>query len=162
MVRNVHERLVPGPLSEVGPLLDRLGGPDDVLWPSPAWMPMVLDGPLAVGTTAGHGPVRYRVTAHEPGRRLEFTFDPRTGVRGTHTFTAESAGPDSTVLRHDMVFRLFGATRLTWPLAVRWMHDSVLEELLDNAERAVGTRPARPVRRSPWVRLLQSVTHAAR
>jgi hypothetical protein len=123
---------------------------------------MVLDGPLAVGTTAGHGPVRYRVTAHEPGRRLEFTFDPRTGVRGTHTFTAEAAGPDSTVLRHDMVFRLFGATRLTWPLAVRWMHDSVLEELLDNAERAVGARPAHPARRSPWVRLLQSVTHAAR
>jgi hypothetical protein len=69
MVRNVHERLVPAPLIEVGPLLDRLGGPDDVLWPSPAWVPMLLDGPLAVGVAGGHGPIRYRVTAYEPGRR---------------------------------------------------------------------------------------------
>jgi hypothetical protein len=33
----------------------------------------------------------------------------------------------------------------------------VLEELLDNAERAVGHEPARPARRSAWVRLVRAV-----
>jgi hypothetical protein len=155
MVRNVHERLVPAPLTEVGPLLDRLGGPEDVLWPSPAWAPMVLDGPLPVGAVGGHGPIRYRVTAYEPGRRVEFAFDPRTGLHGTHIFTAEAADPDSTMLRHVLAGRLSGVARLMWPLAIRWLHDAVLEELLDNAGRAVGAPPARPAQRSPWVRLMR-------
>jgi hypothetical protein len=87
VVRNVHERLVTAPIEVVGPLLDRLGGPDDVLWPSPAWAPMVLDGPLVI----------------------------------------------------------------------RWVHDAVVEEMFDNAERAVGHEPARPARRSPYVRLVRAL-----
>ncbi|MHA6626801.1 DUF2867 domain-containing protein [Pseudonocardia sichuanensis] len=154
MVRNVHERLVPAPIEVVGPLLDRLGGPDDVLWPSPAWEPMVLDGPLAVGAAGGHGPIRYRVVGYEPGRAVAFAFDPGHGFDGGHAFTAEPVGPDRTLLRHVAEGRLTGSMRLAWPLAVRWAHDAVLEEMFDNAERAVGHEPAHPARRSPWVRLL--------
>jgi hypothetical protein len=155
MIRNVHKRLVAAPISEVGSLLDRLGGPDDVVWPSPAWVPMVLDGPVAVGAAGGHGPIRYRVTAHEPGRRVEFTLDPRLGLHGRHTFTAEPVGPGATLLRHVAEARLSGAMRLAWPLAVRWIHDAVLEDLFDKAERAVGARPHRSARWTPWVRLLR-------
>ena len=154
MIRNIHERLVPAPVGRVGPLLDRLGGPDDLLWPAPAWTPMVLDGPVAVGAAGGHGPIRYRVTAHEPGRRVEFTVDPGLGLHGTHTFTAESAGPDATLLRHVIDGRTSGVMLVGWPLVVRRLHDAVLEDLLDNAERAVGAEPARQARWSPWVRLL--------
>jgi hypothetical protein len=53
--------------------------------------------------------------------------------------------------------RLTGVARLTWPLAIRWAHDSVLEELFDNAERAAGAEPERPARRSAWVRLLRGL-----
>ncbi len=160
MVHNIHERLVAAPVEEVGPLLDRVGGPRDVLWPTPEWEPMVLDRPVAVGAAGGHGPIRYRVTAHEPGRRVEFTFEPGLGLHGRHTFTAEPAGPRSTLLRHVVEGRLSGPMVLAWPLAVRWVHDAVLEDLLDNAERAVGHRPARPVRWSPWVRLLRGLDAA--
>lgn len=152
-MHNVHQRLIAAPVDEVGPLLDRLGGPRDVLWPAPEWMPMVLDRPVAVGASGGHGPIRYRVTAHEPGRRVEFTVDPRVGLRGRHTFTAEPVGPRSALLRHVAEGRATGVMRLAWPLAGRWIHDTLLEELLDNAERAVGHQPARPARRSPWVQV---------
>jgi hypothetical protein len=155
VVRNVHERIVPAPIERVGPLLDRIGGPHDVLWPSPGWQPMVLDGPLAVGTAGGHGGIRYRVTGYVPGRRIEFAFAPETGLLGRHTFTADPAGPDRTLLRHVADCRLAGLARLTWPLAIRWVHDAVLEELFDNGERAVGAEPARPARRSAYVRLLR-------
>ncbi|MBO0876227.1 MAG: SRPBCC family protein, partial [Pseudonocardia sp.] len=143
------------PVDEVGPLLDRLGGPADVLWPSPAWQPMVLDRPVGVGAVGGHGPFRYRVTAHRPGRRVEFTFEPGQEVRGTHTFTAQPSGEGRTVLRHIADAEVTGVMRVLWPLAARWLHDAVVEDLLDRAEVAVGTGPARPARWSPWVRLLR-------
>jgi hypothetical protein len=155
MTRNVHERLVAAPIERVGPLLDRLGGPDDVLWPAPAWEPMVLDGPVALGAAGGHGSIRYHVTGYEPGRKVEFAFAPGQGLHGGHTFSAEPAGPETTLLRHVADCRLSGVMALAWPLAIRWAHDAVVEELLDNAEHAVGRGPASPVRRSPWVRLLR-------
>jgi hypothetical protein len=36
----------------------------------------------------------------------------------------------------------------------RWLHDALLEDLLDRAEVAVGTEPAGRRRRTMWVRLL--------
>jgi hypothetical protein len=158
VVRNVHERRIPVPVGDLGPLLDRFGGPDDLLWPSPRWSPLVLDGPVAVGAAGGHGPIRYRVTGHDPGRRVEFTFDPRTGLHGTHVFTVEPDGGSGSIVRHVAEGRLSGATVLAWPLVIRWLHDALIEDLLDRAEVAAGTGPARPQRWSPLVRLLRFAT----
>ena len=154
MVRNEHERLLPVPITEVGPLLDRLGGPDDRLWPSPAWAPMTLDGPLAPGVLARHG-IRSRVVGHQPGRSITFEFEPGQGLHGRHTMSVHPVGPSSTLLRHAAQARVSGWMRLLWPLVVRPGHDAVLEDLLDRAERELGTGPARPARWSPWVRLLR-------
>lgn len=155
MVRNVHEREIPVPASALGPLIDRLGGPDDRLWPAPEWEPMVLDRPVAVGADGGHGPIRYRVTRHEPGRLVEFTFTPSRGFDGTHTLSVEPAGPRRCALRHVARARLSGPMLLGWPLGVRWLHDAVLEDLLDRAESALGVGPSCPSRWSWWVRLLR-------
>lgn len=155
MVRNVHERMVAAPIERVGPLLDRLGGSRDVLWPTPAWQPMVLDGPVAVGAAGGHGSIRYQITAHEPGRKVEAAFVPGQGIDGWLAFTAEPVGSERTLLRVVAQARFSGAMVVAWPLAVRWAHDAVLEELFDNAQRVVGDEPERPVRRSPWVRLMR-------
>lgn len=157
MVHNVHQRTIPAPVDEVGRLIDGLSSPDDVLWPAPAWPPMRFDRPLGVGADGGHGPVRYRVCAYEPGRRVACTFTPGTGLEGTHTLEAVAAGPGRTVLRHVLTGRLRGVGLLTWPLAVRWLHDALLEDLLDRAESALCVGPARRSRWSPWVRLLRRV-----
>ncbi|OJF14740.1 DUF2867 domain-containing protein [Couchioplanes caeruleus] len=148
-VRNVHERELPVPAAVVGRLLDRMGADDDPLWPVPAWVPMRFDRPLGVGADGGHGPVRYHVTGYEPGRRVELTFHPRTGLIGTHTLEIEGRGPHSCVLRHRLVARPVASMRLLWPALVRVCHDTVIEHLLDNAERAVTGTVARPVR-YPW------------
>ena len=159
-IRNVHQRELPVPAGDVAVLLETAGGPRDAIWPSPAWDPMVLDMPLRVGSAGGHGPLRYRVTRHEPGRLLEFTTDPGQGLDGTHTFTVEPLGPGRCRLRHEVAGRSSGAGRLLWPLAVRWMHDAVLEDLLDRVERTLGTGPARPARWTAWVRLLRRLVPA--
>ena len=159
-VHNVHERALPVPAAEVGRLLDRLGATDDPLWPAPAWVPMRFDRPLAVGADGGHGPVRYHVTGYEPGRRIDLTFHPRTGLLGTHTLEVEDRGPNACVLRHRLSARPAGTMRLLWPAVVRVCHDTVIEHLLDNAERAVTGAVEHPVR-YPWrARLAVSVESA--
>ena len=105
MVHHVHERPLPAPAAEVGQLLHRAGDADDPLWPSPTWVPMRFDRPLGVGADGGHGPVRYHVTGYEPGRRVELTFHPRTGLIGTHVLEIEERGPRPCVLRHRLTAR---------------------------------------------------------
>ena len=111
MVHNVHERELPVPAAEVGRLLDRVGSADDPLWPA-GWAPMRFDRPLAVGADGGHGVVRYHVTGYQPGRRLELTFHPVTGLIGTHTLEVEDRGPYACVLRHRLDARPAGRMRL--------------------------------------------------
>lgn len=155
MIRNVHEREFPVSAEVAGALLDTAGGPRDALWPAPAWVPMVLDTPLRVGSAGGHGPIRYRVTGYRPGRMLESTLEPGMGLNGRHTFTVEPLGPAACRIRHEIRGSVSGTGRVLWPLVVRPVHDAVLEDLLDRAELMLGVGPA-PVRRwSPWVRLLR-------
>ncbi|MBW0115485.1 SRPBCC family protein [Pseudonocardia abyssalis] len=158
MIRNVHERTVAAPAERVGALLDRLGGPDDVVWPVPEWPPLVLDRALAVGAQGGHGIIRYRVALHDPGRLVGFAFDPASGLVGVHSFTVEPSGAGRTRVRHVMQARPVGAMRLLWPLAGRWLHDALTESFLDRVEYAVGLRPRPTERWSPWLRVLRRVS----
>jgi hypothetical protein len=158
-MRNSHERTLPAGPTEVGELLTTAGQPGDRLWPGDRWPRMKLDGPVAVGARGGHGPIRYWIESYEPNRSLTFRFDPAIGMHGTHHFEIEPASAEGrTVLRHEIDGRTSGTMALVWPLAIRWFHDAVLEELLDNAERAVGGEVDRPARWSPWVRVLRRLT----
>ncbi|MEU5692535.1 SRPBCC family protein [Actinosynnema sp. NPDC020468] len=140
VVENVHFRALP-----TDGVVEHLAD----LWPR-RWPKLVLDRPPGVGATGGHGFVRYTCTAHEPGRRIEFAFDPRVGLHGTHAFEVVPGG-----LRHVLRGRTTGWMRLGWPLAVRWLHDALVEDLLDNAATFAGVPPERPARWSWWVRVLR-------
>ncbi|MBW4720098.1 SRPBCC family protein [Saccharothrix obliqua] len=137
MIRNVHSREVPG-----GGVVDRVVE----LWPSESWPRLRLDRPLAVGATGGHSFVRYTCTEYLPGRRVEFTFAPGVGLVGTHVFEAVPGG-----IRHTVTGRAVGWMRLGWPLAVRWLHDALIEDMFDKAART------RRAHWSPWVRILRRV-----
>ncbi|MGW7055427.1 DUF2867 domain-containing protein [Streptomyces sp. NPDC054887] len=151
-IRDVHERTVQAPAEVVGALLDRLSAEDDPIFPTPAWEPMRFDGPLAVGAAGGHGPVRYSVSAFEPGRRVRFTFAPPDN--GFHEMTVEPLGPGRCLVRHVLEQDLRGAALLMWHAVVKAVHGTVVEEVLDNIERVAAGGVDRPVRWSPWVRLL--------
>ncbi|HEV8630456.1 MAG TPA: SRPBCC family protein, partial [Thermoanaerobaculia bacterium] len=112
--------------------------------------------PLAVGAAGGHGPIRYTVTAYEPGRRVEFTFAPTLRLDGTHTLTVEPDGEGACVVYHVIAARPRGRMRLAWPLMFRCLHDALIEDLLDNAEEALTGRVAARARWSWWVRWLRS------
>ena len=159
-VRNVHERILPAPPARVGALVDSLASAEDGLWPRDRWPAMRFDRPLGVGAVGGHGPIRYRVEAYEPGRSVRFRFTAPRGFEGTHGFEVEAVnGPEApdgerTRLRHVLAMRTGGPALLTWPLVFRPLHDALIEDALDRAERGVGGSP-RPRRWSPWVRVLR-------
>jgi hypothetical protein len=146
-VYNVHERLLP---DRAGGLIDDLGR----IWPE-VWPRMWLDRPLAVGASGGHGPIRYTVESYVPGKWVRFRISAPRGFVGLHEFTSHAA-PGGTVLRHTIAMHLRGWARLTWPLAIRWLHDAMIEDILDRAELATTGAVAHPSRWSPYVRLLRS------
>jgi hypothetical protein len=152
-VRNDHARTLVAPLAAVGALLDTLASRGDRLWPHDDWPPMRLDRPLGVGAAGGHGPVRYVVEAYEPGRRVAFRFTAPRGFHGTHALRVD--GEDgAVVLSHVLEMRISGPALVTWPLIFRPLHDALLEDALDRAQRHVGMTPA-GARWSPWVSLLR-------
>ncbi|WP_137993345.1 DUF2867 domain-containing protein [Streptomyces vilmorinianum] len=161
-VRNVHQRVVAAPADTVGALLDRLSAADDPLFPAPAWSSMRLDRPLGVGADGGHGPVRYRVTEYVPGRSVRFGFPGPGGAgeRGFHRLDVEPVGPDRCRVVHTLEQSQGAGKFAVWATVVRPVHDTVVEELLDNVERAAlgSLAGPRPVRRSAWVRLLHRLT----
>ncbi|WP_030667235.1 DUF2867 domain-containing protein [Streptomyces rimosus] len=155
-VRDVHARTVGAPAETVGALLDRLSADDDPLFPVPGWPAMRFDRPLGVGATGGHGFVRYRVTAYEPGRRVRFDFPDG----GHHAVEVTPLDAGSCRVTHTLEDRLRGAKRVAWPLAIRWVHATVVEEVLDNVERAATGTVRAPARRSPYVRFLNRLLWA--
>lgn len=154
MIVNVHERHYPdADPAELGALIDTLGSPDDRLWPrNGRWAAMRLDGPLDQHPRGGHGVVRYHVEEHVPGQRVVFRFEPDVGIDGVHLFELVP-GP---TLRHSIRGRARSTMRLAWPIAVRWLHDQCLEDLLDQAAVTLG-HPVRPSTPSWWVRFLLRV-----
>jgi hypothetical protein len=149
MRTNIHERRLAG---DPGPLIDSLASPEDRLWPRDRWPPMRFDRHLGPGARGGHDAIRYRVESYEPGRRVVFRFTPDFPVDGTHGFEVV----DGRVLRHVAEGRTRGWMILGWPLAIRWLHDALLEDALDQAEADLAGRPLvrRPL--GLWVRLLRA------
>ncbi|MFE0025301.1 SRPBCC family protein [Amycolatopsis sp. NPDC059021] len=160
-VYNVHSRRFDVPAARVGELLSTLATAGDRLWPAGDWPPIRFDGPLAPGARGGHASVRYFVESVVPGSAVRFRFTAPRGLGGFHEFAVLPRGEDACELRHVLAGRLSGSALVTWPLFWRPMHDAVLEQLLDNAERALTGGIARPSVWSPYVRFLRSLARAA-
>ena len=151
---NLHTRRLKAPQEEVGTLLDSLAGARDRLWASDRWPAMRFDRPLEVGATGGHGPIRYTIEAYEPGRWIRFRFTAPRGFDGFHEFTVHPQSPGVTDLHHLMAVRLRPPAWLSYPLLWRPLHDALIEDTLDRAERSLTGTVESPAKWSPYVRLL--------
>jgi hypothetical protein len=138
---NIHTRDYATPPKRLAALLEAIALPDRSIWPSPPWPALVLDRGLAVGSRGGHGPIRYAVVEHEPGRRVRFAFDARLGFDGWHELAIEGRR-----LVHTLRCEARGLALLKWLMLIRPLHDALLEDLLDRAADALGEAP----RRSSW------------
>ncbi len=157
-VQSRHARSLDATLEEVGRLVADLGGERDALWPNERWPGTQLrfDRPLAVGARGGHGVIRYSVEAYEPARLVQFRFEPGQGLDGFHRFEIKPLRDGRTRLAHTLDTRIHGTTRLLRPLLLR-MHDTLIGQLLDNAERATGGRVEHPTPMARWMRAMNAV-----
>lgn len=60
------------------------------------------------------------------------------------------------LLRHELSLSPSGAAKLTWPLFFRPMHDALIEESLDRAEREFSSAPIAAHRWSLWTKILRA------
>lgn len=142
-VINVHQRLLHASPERVGALLDSLSSPEDALWPRQAWPRLRLDGPLAVGAEGGHGPIRYRVEAYEPGRLVRFRFTGALGFDGWHALEVLEATAFHCILEHRIEMQVRGLAWWRWQLLYRPLHDALIEDALTTAQAALGQAPRR-------------------
>ncbi|MCI2422574.1 SRPBCC family protein [Saccharopolyspora sp. K220] len=159
-IRNLHVRHLPVDENTAGALIDSLASPHDRLWAHDEWPEMRFDGPLTVGASGGHGPIRYRIVGYAPGRWIQFRFTAPRGFDGIHEFTVHPE-PDGTALHHLLSMHARGPARITWPLVWRPLHDAVLEDSLDRAERATTATVRSAARWSWWVRMLRALASAS-
>jgi len=165
-MQNVHERVMQGSVDDVSRLAATLGSDRDLLWPGDAWPPMILDDGVHVGSAGGHDKIRYAVedvSLDEPAskRWVTFRFHSSVHLDGVHRFEIEDAGSGRVCLRHVIDAQPTGAMRVFWPLAVRWLHDALIEDAFDGAELTLAD--AAPSRRcyGRWVRALRWMGKAA-
>lgn len=151
---NVHQRLLYASPEQVGALIAALSSPEDVLWPNDTWPRMKFDRPLGVGATGGHGPIGYFVEAYVPGESIRFRFTEPKGFNGWHACEVLDATARHCVLEHRIEMKLEGTAHLLWPFVVRPLHDALVEDLLSQAQAALGNHP-KVVPWSPWVRFLR-------
>lgn len=144
-VVNVHERHLAAGADEVGALLDTWGSPGDRLWRSALAEPTAFQRGLEIGSRGGHGPVRYRVVGHVPGRSVRVELEPGVGLRGHHGFEVRPLQDGRCLLRHELVATPYGTARLAWPLLIRPIHDGVVEDVFDHVERTLTGTAHRPM-----------------
>ena len=153
-VENRHQRELTLNISEAHLLIDNLASKGDIFWPRENWPAMKFDGGLKKGANGGHGPIRYKITEYTPGRYIRFHFTAPHGFYGYHALNLVEIDKSRVKLSHEIIMKIGGPARLTWPLIFRPLHDALLEDALTKAARYAGMNP-QSVPWSFWVRFLR-------
>lgn len=152
-VINQHERRLITSPEDAWRLIANLGGKHELLWPAQHWPAMRFDRPLSLGAHGHHGFVGYFVEDYSPPELLRCRFTAPQGVEGYHEFRIIPQG-SSVLFRHTMRMRTRGVFTLLWLIAIRPMHDALLQDLMDRASHySSGCEFHTPW--SPWVRFLR-------
>jgi hypothetical protein len=156
-IENIHERALPA-AAAAGELIDGLAGVNDHLWPHDRWPSMQFQHGLRVGSEGGHGPVRYRVIEHQPGRLARFRFTGPPGLIGEHRYELHP-GNQTVLLRHVVRARTEGRMRWQWPLLFGPFHDALIEDSLDHAAATLAGTSYQPALWPVRVRVLRWLLH---
>jgi hypothetical protein len=154
---NRHEIEIAAGEAEVGKLIDTLSSANDLLWPHFRWPRMRFNKPLQVGARGGHGPIGYWIEEYEPNKHIIFRFDNThwlsRGIEGYHTLFIKR-GESGTTLVHEIVGTIRGRALLLWPLVVRPLHDSLVEDALARVAQHFDSTYPFPPELPLWVRFL--------
>ncbi len=139
-VTNIHKRTFNQPKESISDILDSLSSNNDQLWPYEKWPPIVFKKGLCDGAIGGHGPIKYLIKQYVPGNLIEFKFRKPNGFNGIHKFEISEIEKNKTELKHTIDMTISGKGILTWYIAIKWIHDALLEDCLDKVENSINTK----------------------
>ena len=155
-VANIHRRIINQPKDNISQILDSLSSKDDKIWPMEQWPPMIFKKGLAEGAIGGHGPVKYSILKYVPGNNIEFKFMKPDGFNGIHKFEITEINSNQTELQHTIEMSLSAKGIVTWYLAIKWLHDALLEDCLDKVENHFLQEP-KSTKWNSWVCMLRKI-----
>jgi len=153
-VINYHTRDINASITQVGQLFNTLATTGDLIWPHKLWPPIRFKDGFTVGNRGGHGPIRYFIEAYVEQKYVRFRFLKPAGFDGIHQLELVELGNGRCSIRHliDMKTNLMGT--IQWVLAIRWLHDALIEDAFDQVENQFSSQQTSS-NWSLWVKLLR-------
>lgn len=133
-VLNRHKRTINQPKAEIVKLLKTLATKADMVWPHEHWPAMRFKNGLKVGSSGGHGIIRYSVETYIEDKNVRFRFSKPKGFHGFHEFRIIEVNNKSTEITHTIEMNTRGIDTIKWLLVIRWLHDALTEDALDKIE----------------------------
>lgn len=133
-VVNVHKRIINQSKMEVSKLIETLSTKNDSFWPIKYWPAMRFKEGLKMGSKGGHGIIKYVVEDYVLGDLIVFKFLKPIGFNGIHKFEIEEVNASATVVKHSIIMKTEGMATLKWVVAIRWLHDALIENAFDTIE----------------------------
>ena len=155
-VINIHKRIIDHPKEKVSELLGTLSTKNDKIWPNEKWPAMRFRKGLVEGANGGHGPIRYSIEKYEPKEFIQFKFSKPIGFNGIHKFEISELENGKTELKHTIDMDVVGKGLLTWIIAIRPLHNALLEDTLDKVENQYLTEK-RKTEWTVWVKILRKI-----
>ncbi len=150
-VINIHKRVINQPKEDVSKLLTTLATEDDKIWPNEKWPTIRFKDGLRVGSKGGHGIIRYRITKYNFEDSIYFKFTKPSGFNGHHNFKINQLEPHKTEVVHCIDMKTMGMSTFSWVFIIRWLHDALIEDALDNIENHFSVH-RKNTKWSLWVR----------
>jgi hypothetical protein len=155
-VLNIHKRVINQPKDKIAELLKTLATKNDMILSTDKWPPMKLSDGLKEGSRGGHGPIRYTVQKFVPNELVQFEFTRPKGFIGTHQFEIAELENGITEIKHTIEMKIYGMAIITWPLAIRWLHDAFIEDAFDKTENHF-LEKKKKTEWNLWVKILRAV-----
>ncbi len=155
-VINIHSRIIREPKEQISKIFDSLSTNNDQLWPTGKWPPMIFRKGLMEGAIGGHRPIKYSIKKYIPGNLIEFSFMKPHGFIGIHRFEITEIENDKTEIKHTINMTLIGKGIFAWYIAVKWLHNALLEDCMDKAENNFLTEKKK-TEWSLWVLFLRRI-----
>lgn len=153
-VSNIHRRILNQPKKRIVELLETLATENDKIWPTEKWPPMKFKNGIRMGAKGGHGPIRYSVEKYDSNEIIQFRFSHPKGFNGIHKFEIKELSETQTEIQHTIDMRTHGKGTITWLLAVRSLHNALIEDAFDKVENNFSSAK-KSTEWNLWVKMLR-------
>jgi len=160
-IKNVHRRVLNQPKEKIIELFKTLSTENDKIWPFEKWPKMKFKHGIKEESRGGHGPIRYTIEKYDKNNFIQFRFSKPSGFNGIHKFEIIELEREKTELKHIIEMDTVGKGLLIWFLAIRSLHNALIEDALDKVENQF-SEEQKKTEWNIWVKILRRIMKTKR